>query len=197
MAKAYQNEVNNLLQLYIKNKHPVYVSYGDFCTFIPFWSRAMVVQDAKQIFKHVQKFNNLKLRLKTSQCCWHQPNFKIVDNELEIQVGGRFGIGDTLKLPIMAEPYQQRFLSMELGKLTIHPYKQWWAAELNVKVPEKPQSISTKRMGIDLGIKVPAVAFTEDGKIPLFRKWTRVPFSPQCFLCKTYRTSKKGRLFKN
>ena len=64
MVKAYQNEVNNLLQLYIQNKHPVYVSYGDFCTFIPFWSRAMVVQDAKDIFKHVQKFNNPKLKLK-------------------------------------------------------------------------------------------------------------------------------------
>ncbi|MFQ8583466.1 MAG: hypothetical protein ACLSA6_13555 [Holdemania massiliensis] len=195
MAKAYQNEVNNLLQLYIKNKHPVYVSYGDFCTFIPFWSRAMVVQDAKQIFKHVQKFNNLKLRLKTSQCCWHQPNFKIVDNELEIQVGGRFGIGDTLKLPIMAEPYQQRFLSMELGKLTIHPYKQWWAAELNVKVPEKPQSISTKRMGIDLGIKFLRLP-SQKMENPLFRKWTRVRFAAM-LLCKTYRTSKKGRLFKN
>ncbi len=124
MAKAYQNEVNNLLQLYIQNKHPVYVSYGDFCTFIPFWSRAMVVQDAKDIFKHVQKFNNPKLKLKAPQCCWHQPNFRITNNELEIQVGGRFGIGDTLKLPIMAEPYQQRYLKMELGKLTIHPCKQ-------------------------------------------------------------------------
>ena len=191
MAKAYQNEVNNLLQLYIKNKHPVYVSYGDFCTFIPFWSRAMVVQDAKQIFKHVQKFNNLKLRLKTSQCCWHQPNFKIVDNELEIQVGGRFGIGDTLKLPIMAEPYQQRFLSMELGKQTIHPYKQWWAAELNVKVPEKPQSISTKRMGIDLGIKVPAVAFTEDGKIYFFGNGRESRFRRNAFYAKLTELQKK------
>ena len=65
----------------------------------------MVVQDAKNIFKHVQKFNNPKLKLKVPQCCWHQPNFRIKNNELEIQVGGSFGIGDTLKLPMMAESY--------------------------------------------------------------------------------------------
>lgn len=158
----------------------------------------MVVQDAKDIFKHVQKFNNPKLKLKAPQCCWHQPNFRITNNELEIQVGGRFGIGDTLKLPIMAEPYQQRYLKMELGKLTIHPCKQGWAAEFNVKVPEKPRSLSTKRMGIDLGIKVPAVAYTDDGKIRFFGNGVRpasaaMRFMPSLRSCRKKKTTSESK----
>ena len=80
---------------------------------------------------------------------------------------------------------------MELGKLTIHPYKQWWAAELNVKVPEKPQSISTKRMGIDLGIKVPAVACTEDGKIRFFGNGRESRFRRNAFYAKLTELQKK------
>lgn len=196
MANSYQNEVNRLIQLYIDHQKEVYVPYQNFCTFIPFWSKKLIVQEAKHIYSFVRKYNNKKLKMHNPACCWHQPNFKIYDHQLEIQVGGRFGIGEILKLDYIANSYQQKYLQMPLGKMTIHRYKKWWVADFNVQVSELPVKASSKRMGIDLGMKVPAVAYTEEGKVKFFGNGREARFRRYAFYAKLTKYQKAGDLKK-
>lgn len=194
MANFYRNEVNRLINLYAKSNQIVRTSYSEFSSFIPFWSKSMVVKDAERIWTLIQQGGNARLRMNTPQCCWHQPNFKFRDHQLYLQVGGRFGIGDYLIISYHAGELQQRYLKFPLGKMTIRKLNKRWIADINVEVMEKTPSRSEKRMGVDLGIKVPAVAYTEDGKIRFFGNGREARFRRNAFYSKLKKLQKSNDL---
>ncbi|HEY5584802.1 MAG TPA: transposase, partial [Ruminiclostridium sp.] len=63
--------------------------------------------------------------------------------------------------------YQLKYLNNKLGSLRITQKSDKWIAQISVNVPTN-KSDGTNVMGVDLGLKVPAVAVTESGKTKFF-----------------------------
>lgn len=169
LTQSYQQEVNRIIELYIANGKICDTPYVSFSSYIPYWSKSLIVNEAKRIFNFCQKYQNDKIRYHRVQCCWKRPNFRVLeDNYLDFQLGRKFGLGDHFSIEYIADKRNAQYLHEKLINMAIYQYKKWWAANITVEVTESVKSNSLKRMGVDLGMKVPAVAFTEDGKIRFF-----------------------------
>lgn len=68
---------------------------------------------------------------------------------------------------MLLSDYQKQQLNNKLGSLRISKKSGKWIAQIAVEVIEK-QNNNENIMGIDLGLKVPAVAVTSNGKTKFF-----------------------------
>ncbi|SHK02844.1 transposase, IS605 OrfB family, central region [Anaerobranca californiensis DSM 14826] len=64
--------------------------------------------------------------------------------------------------------YQKQQLNNKLGSLRISKKSSKWIAQIAVEAAEKQNNNNQNVMGVDLGLKVPAVAVTKNGKTKFF-----------------------------
>ena len=70
-------------------------------------------------------------------------------------------------MPILIGPYQLEKLQGKLGSMRITEKSGKWMAQIAVETPEV-QSVGIGVMGVDLGLKCPAVAVTDTGNTKFF-----------------------------
>ncbi len=77
--------------------------------------------------------------------------------------------GETIRIQVktLMTDYQIKNLQYQLGALRITQKSGKWIAQISVDVPEE-ESIGKSVMGVDLGLKVPAIAVTDSGKTKFF-----------------------------
>lgn len=127
-------------------------STKDFIAPLPSVVKNQVLQDAKSVFKRSFEFGTIPI-LKKPICQWNNQNWQIEQGVLTIPV---YLHGKTQQITVCCA---ERELEGEKGILRIKKKRGKWIADvvMTLKAPE-PRA-DGKVMGIDLGIKVPAVSY--------------------------------------
>ena len=158
----YINTVNNIVQIMI-NGHTKLTS-KDIKSNLPSAVKNQAIRDAKSVHRKYKKTNKLPI-LKKPVCIWNNQNYKVNDYlSFPVVINEKTQI---IKVKMLLTDYQKQQLSNKLGTLRITKKSGQWIAQIAVEVPEK-QNNRENIMGVDLGLKVPAVAVTSNGKTKFF-----------------------------
>jgi putative transposase len=131
---------------------------------LPSAVKNQAIQDARSVYRKYKKTDKLPI-LKKPVCIWNNQNYKINDYlSFPVFINGK---SKRIKVKAMLTDYQKQQLNNKLGTLRITKKSDKWIAQIAVDVPEK-QNNGKNIMGVDLGLKVPAVAVTSNGKTKFF-----------------------------
>lgn len=106
--------------------------------------------------------------------------------------------GKAKKIPVRAllvDKDNRNFdlLKHKLGTLRITKKSNKWIAQISVTIPTSEKT-GIKVMGVDLGLKVPAVAVTDDEKVRFFRNGRQNKYIKRKFRSERKALGKKKKL---
>lgn len=170
MSKTYISTINDLVSEMVKEKKVTKKSSKDIDVSLPSAVKNQAIKDAKSAFQKAKKSKFEKVPvLKKPTCIWNNQNysFDFTHISMPIMVNGK-----VTKTPIRALLVDKNnrnvdLLKHKLGTLRITKKANKWIAQISVTIPTAPRT-GVKAMGVDLGLKVPAVAVTDDEKIRFF-----------------------------
>ena len=155
--------VNDLAAYMSQQTKPEKLSCSAFKANLP---SAVKDEASRNALSIVRKFNKGSVEsfpvLKKPQCVWNNQNYKVKQYAIEIPV---MADGKSKRIPIAAAiaDHQTDKLNAKLGTLRITKKNNKWIAQVAVE-EAVGTATGNKIMGVDLGLKVPAVAMTSDGK---------------------------------
>jgi len=120
----------------------------------------------KVFFRKYKKTNRLSI-LKKPVCIWNNQNYKINDSFISFPVCIN-GKSKRIQVKAILTEYQRQQLQNKLGTLRITKKSGKWIAQVAIDVNEQQTQNTHVIMGVDLGLKIPAVAVTNNGKIRFF-----------------------------
>ncbi|WP_165763978.1 IS200/IS605 family accessory protein TnpB-related protein, partial [Bacillus mycoides] len=129
------------------------------------------IKDAKSLFAIKVKKSHYKIIpiLKRPVCVWNNQNYSFDSTHISIPFK-RNGKSTRVKIRALFSDKNNRNLNLlkhKLGTLRITMKSNKWMAQISVTLPTN-ERVGTKILGVDLGLKVPAVAITDDDKIRFF-----------------------------
>ncbi|SDE06826.1 transposase [Sporomusa acidovorans] len=164
-TKEYIRLINQIVSDYITAEKDLKYTSKNVNAELPSAVKNQAIQDAKSVFHKYQKTKKQSI-LKKPVAIWNNQNYCIKDQLLSFPVL----IDDKSKrieVPIILTDYPKRLLTNKLGSLRISQKSGKYIAQIAIQVPES-ESTGNQAMGIDLGLKIPAVAVTQDGKTKFF-----------------------------
>jgi len=162
-SKEYIATVNMLVSEIVKAEKVLNISTKEFFAYLPSAVKNQCIRDAKSIYKkHTKGVTKTIATLKKPVCIWNNQNFSIEENTISFPVW----LGKSKKISIKALiPNQyQEMLKGKLGALRITKKSNKYIAQITLEVSEQITQ-GSNIMGVDLGIKVPAVCVTSDNKV--------------------------------
>lgn len=161
----YIATVNNIVRNMI-HTNETKLTTKDIVANLPSALKNQAIRDAQSLYRRYKKTKIVPV-LKKPMSVWNNRNFKIKGNLLSIPVAIN-GKSHRILIKAFLTDYQLNRLRNKLGALRITRIAGKWMAQVAVEVPEKPPSMGNNVMGVDLGLKVPAVAVTSNGKTKFF-----------------------------
>jgi len=162
-TKEYIQTVNDIVSDMVTFNEYGKLSSAKVKAQLPSAIRCQCVLDAKSIFKKYRK-TKIEPILKKPVCIWNNQNYKISDNMISFPVlveGKSKRINVKALIPIEKLEMLQ---NSKLGTLRITYKNKKLMAQIAIVVVEQ-QNTNNNKMGIDLGLKCPAVCTTDTGKV--------------------------------
>ncbi|PFL22108.1 transposase, partial [Bacillus cereus] len=164
-SHEYIKVINTLVSEMVKAKKSTKKSTKDIEANIPSAVKNQAIKDAKSLFATKVKKSNYKIIpiLKRPVCIWNNQNYSFDATHISIpfKVNGK---STRVKIRALLSDKNNRNLNLlkhKLGTLRITKKSNKWIAQISVTLPTNKRT-GTKILGVDLGLKVPAVAITED-----------------------------------
>ncbi|WP_100330660.1 RNA-guided endonuclease InsQ/TnpB family protein [Bacillus xiapuensis] len=170
MSKTYISTINDLVSEMVKEKKSTKKTSKNIGASLPSAVKNQAIKDAKSVFKKAKKTKLETIPvLKKPTCIWNNQNYSLdfTHISLPIMIDGKAKKTPIRALLIDKENRNFNLLKHKLGTLRITKKSNKWIAQISVTTPT-PQKTGFKVMGVDLGLKVPAVAVTDDGKVRFF-----------------------------
>ncbi|QDQ00753.1 IS200/IS605 family element transposase accessory protein TnpB [Lysinibacillus fusiformis] len=170
MGKEYISTINMLIAEMVAEKKSTKKTTKDVSVTLPSAVKNQAIKDAKSVFQKAKKskYTNIPV-LKKPVCVWNNQNysFDFTHIHLPLMIDGK-----AKKMPIRAlivDKHNRNFdlLKHKLGTLRITKKAEKWIAQISVTISTSEKT-GKKILGVDLGLKVPAVAVTDDGKTCFF-----------------------------
>lgn len=170
MGREYISTINTLIAEMVVEKKSTKKTTKDVPATLPSAVKNQAIKDAKSVFQKVKKgkYTNIPV-LKKPVCVWNNQNysFDFTHIYLPLLINGK-----SKKVPVRALLVDKRnrnfdLLKHKLGTLRITKKANKWIAQISVTISTSEKT-GRKIMGVDLGLKVPAVAVTDDGKTRFF-----------------------------
>ncbi|MEW9675007.1 transposase [Lentibacillus sp. L22] len=197
MSQTYISTINTLVSEMVKEKKSTKKSSKDIHIPLPSAVKNQAIKDAKSVFKKAKK-NKYEVvpNLKKPVCIWNNQNYSFDSTHISvpIMVGGK-----VKKTPIRALLIDKDNRNLELikhnklGTLRITKKSGKWIAQISITLPTIEKT-GTKIMGVDLGLKVPAVAVTDDGNVRFFENGRQNKFKKRVFRSKRKILGKKKKI---
>ena len=196
MSKTYISTINMLVSEMVSEKKTTNKTSKHVLANLPSAVKNQAIKDAKSVFKKAKKnkFSIVPI-LKKPVCIWNNQNysFDFTHISMPIMVNGK-----VVKTPIRAllvDKQNRNFdlLKHKLGTLRITRKGTKWMAQISVTIPTAT-STGLKVMGVDLGLKVPAVAVTDDDKVRFFGNGRQNKFMKRKFRSERKALGKKKKL---
>ncbi|ARE89038.1 transposase [Clostridium formicaceticum] len=177
ISKEYINAVNDIVSSMVLAENKLKLTSKNVIANMPSAVKNQAIRDAKSIFSKYKKQirRNLKKKsdkeikvpvLKKPVCIWNNQNYSLKDGilSLPIMIHGK---SQRIQVKTLITDYQLNNLEYKLGALRITRRSGKWIAQISISIPE-PIATGESVMGVDLGLKVPAVAVTDSGKTKFF-----------------------------
>lgn len=185
---TYIDTVNQMVFKTIDSKGDYKPFYKDIKTDLPSALRTQCLRDVQTFLRKYEKacrkaaFKNkkfeeqgnpkrveVKIPAMKRPCCFvNNQNFKIKDSRIEFPVWLN-GKSVRLSIPTKITEKQKKLLSEhKLGTLRIIKRKNSILAQVSYEMPEPSSLTEGNVMGVDLGIKCPAVSRCSDGNIRFY-----------------------------
>lgn len=184
MSKEYISLINQLVGEMTVEKKSTKKTTKDVFSNLPSAVKNQAIKDAKSIFStkvKKTKFTTVPV-LKKPVCVWNNQNysFDFTHIHFPLMINGK-----VKKMPVRAllvDKDNRNFdlLKHKLGTLRITKKANKWIAQIAVTI-QTDMKTGTKLMGVDLGLKIPAVAVTDDGKVRFFGNGRRNKFKKRKF----------------
>nr|WP_276563223.1 transposase [Lysinibacillus xylanilyticus] len=196
MSQSYVYTINTLVSEMVAEQKSTKKSSKDISADLPSAVKNQAIKDAKSVFKKVKK-NKYKVvpMLKKPVCIWNNQNysFDLTHISMPIMIDGK-----TTKTPIRAlladkDNRNLALLKHKLGTLRITKKANKWIAQIAVTIPTSEKT-GIRVMGVDLGLKVPAVAVTDDGRARFIGNGRQNKFVRRTFKYKRKKLSKLKKL---
>lgn len=180
-TKAQQSILESMIRTYIDMTNQIVSDMVTAQTMLNLTSRHVIanlpsavknqaIQDAKSLFKRAKKkdFQVVPV-LKKPYCTWNNQNYSFDFESIAFPI---FVDGKVTKIIVradMIDPDNRNatLLAHKLGTLRITKKSHRWIAQIAVTI-DTMEKTGASVLGVDMGLKVPAVAVTNDGKIRFF-----------------------------
>lgn len=196
MSKTYIQTVNTIVSEMITEKKSTMKSSKDIHVPLPSAVKNQAIQDAKNVFEKAKKnkYKNVPV-LKKPVCIWNNQNysFNYTHISMPIMVHGKASKTPIRALVVDKVHRNLELLKHKLGTLRITKKANKWIAQISVTI-STVQEIGTKVMGVDLGLKVPAVAVTDDEKVRFFGNGRKNKYKKRKFHSERKELGKKKKL---
>lgn len=170
-GREYIKVINTLVSEMVKEKKSTKKSTKDIEANIPSAVKNQAIKDAKSVFSTKVKKSKYKIIpiLRKPVSVWNNQNysFDFTHISMPFMVNGK---STRLKVrALLIDKHNRNFalLKHKLGTLRITKKGSKWIAQISVTIPTIEKT-GTKILGVDLGLKVPAVAITDDDKVRFF-----------------------------
>ena len=167
----YIETVNDLVSSALNGAEIQNYSSKDVEADLPSALKNQCIRDARSLLRRYnrqRKTNNSPPVLKRPCCYINSQNYRIKGDRIEFPVSAA---GKPRRLSVrtrMSEKQKEVFVSHKLGTLRIVFKNKRIVAQIVYEVKETEPVKEGKEMGVDLGIKCPAVACTSDGLIRFY-----------------------------
>lgn len=165
-SQEYINIVNKLSQQAVENKTFPKITTKDISTFLPSAVCNQAIRDAKSVYTKYKKTKKLSV-LKKPVYYINNQNYTILDNAIAFPISINGKTKKTYFKAIATDRDIELIKKSKLGLMRIVEKSGKWYAQVSIQIPEEKFS-GENIMGIDLGLKVPAVAVTSTGKTRFF-----------------------------
>lgn len=170
MGKTYIQTANRVVANMVASEDGKRWSSKDIDTPLPSAVKNQLAGDAVGIYKKARKeeFKRIPV-LKKPVCVWNNQNYSFDFESISFPV---WMDGKSVKMRFRAAMVDKdnrntRLLANKLGTLRVTKKGRKWIAQISVHVPTVPRT-GVRVMGVDLGLKVPAVAVTDDDTTRFF-----------------------------
>ncbi len=133
---------------------------------LPSAVKNQATQDARSVFRKSKKLGKVPI-LKKPVCFWNNQNYRMEEYAVSfpLWIGGK---STRILVKALIQDSQRQQLQGHLGTMRIVQKLGKWLVQIPVEVEEAPPKSNTKAMGVDMGIKVPAVVATSTGQTHFF-----------------------------
>ncbi|GAB2318432.1 RNA-guided endonuclease TnpB family protein [Alkalibacterium sp. s-m-22] len=183
MSEEYISTINSLVVEMVEERKPTRKTSKDIEAYLPSAVKAQATLDAKSVFKKgkKKKFETVPL-LKKPHCVWNNQNYSFDFRYISMPI---MIDGKAKKTPIralMVDKKNRNFdlLKHKLGTLRVTKKSNKWIAQIAVTI-STTEKTGTKVMGVDLGLKVPAAAVTDDEQVRFFGNGRRNKYMKRQF----------------
>lgn len=186
MSKAYIATINALVSEMVAEKKSTKKTSKDIAADLPSAVKNQAIQDAKSVFKKAKKSKfSIVPVLKKPVCIWNNQNysFDFTYISFPIMVDGKVKKTPIRALLVDKENRNFDLLKHQLGTLRITQMSGKWIAQISVTIPTV-EGTGLKVMGVDLGLKVPAVAVTDDDRVRFFGNGRQNKYKKRTFRSK-------------
>ena len=168
ISKTYIKTINEIVSEMVNAEKILKLTSKDINALIPSAVKNQAIRDAKSVYRKSKKLGVVPV-LKKPVCIWNNQNYKIKENVLEfpVLIGNK---SKRIKIKAIFDDYQIAALknATKFGALRITQKSGKWIAQIPVEDPALITVHTDIVMGVDLGLKIPAVAKTSDGKVEFF-----------------------------
>lgn len=180
MCNEYIKLINDLVSEMVKEKMLTKKTSKNInVKNLPSAVKCQAIMDAKSVFKKAKKSNYKRIPvLKKPVCIWNNQNYSFDFDNLYFPIVIHEKVKKTSFKALLVDKENRNFelLSNKLGTLRINKINGKWIAQISVTI-ETNENKNVSIMGVDLGIKVPAVAMTNGGKIRFFGNGREVKYT--------------------
>ena len=196
MSQTYISTINTLVSEMVAEKKSTKKSSKDISASLPSAVKNQAIKDAKSVFKKVKKskFTTVPV-LKKPVCIWNNQNYSFDFTHISMPIMIDDKVTKTPIRALLVDKDNRNFhlLKHKLGTLRITKKANKWIAQISVTIPTI-EGTGLKVMGVDLGLKVPAVAVTEDEKVRFFGNGRQNKYMKRKFRSQRKALGKKKKL---
>ena len=196
MMTTYIHTTNQLVSEMIKTKKMLRLTSKNVISNLPSAVKNQAIKDAQSIFKKIKKTNYQIIPiLKKHYCIWNNQNYSLNHESIAFPIMIN---GNAKKTAIRADMInsQNRNLSLlnnKLGTLRIIRKSSKWIAQIAITTPT-PETTGSKILGVDLGLKVPAVSITECNQVKFFGNGRENKYRKRKFRMKRKELNQKKKI---
>ena len=178
-TKEYIRATNNAVAEYVAAGENLKYSSKNIWAGLPSALKGQIAQDTRSIFQKYIKTVKANARkpqehqkevkvpiLKKPVAIWNNQNYAVKFGKISFPVW-KDGKSTRIVVKAIITDYQETLLTNKLGTLRITQKSGKYIAQIAVQM-EETKTTGNQIMGVDLGLKIPAAAVTQDGKTKFF-----------------------------
>lgn len=191
-SREYIHTVNKIVSQMLEADKLLKLTSKHVKANLPSAVKNQAIRDAKSVYRKSKKLKTVPV-LKKPVCIWNNQNYNIKSNIVKFPVMIN---GKSKQIPVKAlfSHYQKKQLENKIRTLRITKKSGKWIAQICIKIEDKPTSKEGNTMGVDLGLKVPAVAITDTGKTKFFGNGRQNKYMKRKFRSKRKELGKAKKL---